>query len=149
MSGILHLRPVPKLVKGQPRIVQVLQRGIRQFCDTDHGRMVSLEDLCHDLVSWYRYRDDECLLVRVANIDKAGRPFAASHFFEGFVEQAKQSLTDNGYVVWLSGEIYEAHYHSGVFGDNPDYLYAPNNVYCKTMVAIRTKRRAAIDCSAE
>lgn len=136
MSGLLHLLTVPKVKKLPGHVLtNMLQTTVRKFCDTSHGRMIPLEDQCHELLSWFPLVEDHVYLVRVANVDAMGKPFAEEHFYRGLINIVKTYTTVGSYEVMTPdvGELYEHYYHPSCLVDH-DLLYVPDNRYCETIV---------------
>lgn len=139
MSGLLHLLPVPKVTNPEEdRIARVLRKAIRKFCDTDHGRMIPIEDECFKLLSWFPITVEHSYLVRVANVDGAGKPFAQNAFADGLYSRVCEQLDGNGYDLTTEEQAdqYGYRYHPDVF-KGTDFLYVPNSLFCNTLIAVR------------
>ncbi len=140
MNGLLHLVDVPAVPSGTDKLCRAIHKAIRQFCDTDHGRMIPIEDKCRELVSWYTLVADHSYLVRFANVDDKGKPFADSSFVQGLQQAVCGLLQRGGYLLVSedSKERYEHLYHPAVF-NGTDFLYVPNSPFCTTVVALRSR----------
>lgn len=111
--------------------------AIREATDTDHGRMLTLEEQALQIVSFYPLVDHGSYLVRFANVDAAGKPFARIGFTDTLYRVTRGRLAKSAYIFEDGEEAYAHHYHPGVFqNETLDYLYVPDNNYCKTIVVI-------------
>ena len=149
MTGILHLVEVPKIAKNADGVPRLLINAVRNFCDTDHGRMIPIEDECFKLLSWFPVSEAHVAFVRVANVDATGKPFAQIAFADGLYRKVIERLTKGGWRALNPvdhPQQYEYHYTPTVF-NNTDYLYVPDSIYCKTLVLVQSKTPATIDCN--
>lgn len=132
-KGLLHLHDVRTVVPREDFLERNLALAIREATKTDHGRMITLEDEAHRLLSFYPI-DFGKAIVRVANVDDKGKPFASRGFAPSLyltVYKRMGTLAD----VHTSGALFDHHYHPGVFGDT-DFLYVPDNEYILNMLVV-------------
>lgn len=141
-QGILHLRPVRMVAPREEFVERNLFMSIREATDTDHGRMLTLEEQALQLLSFFPLVDHGSYLVRIANVDGSGKPFARIGFSDTLYQKVRARLAKSAFIYESGHDAYAHHYHPGVFADS-DYLYVPDNTYCKTVVVIlqRQSRR--------